>query len=582
MDCLVVGAGSVATQYLPELRGRSALTVAAVCDRDEARARQAADTADCRAYVDVETALSAEDAPLVINLTSHGAHAPVTRTALEAGRHVFTEKPLALDATTAGELVALATERGLGLGCAPTNPANPGQRRAGRLLADGRAGRVRIADATAHVGRVTEWHDRPASFLSVGPLYDGAVYPLTLLIAWFGPFEAVLSADTSRPWPDRERHRPEAPTHVEAVLRHREGPRVQLTASLYAPHRAREFYGLELHGDDGSLYVDDTGAQADSPDRVQFGRSGREYTPVPPRRPAPAGTYADGPERLARSIRRGEPDRTTGRRGAHVVAVCAAIERVADTGETVRIDGGGVDRDRPAAPTYRLSSPSSERASLRLPPVGALLVDGRTADEVAAVLDSGYRLLVVDPSSAPAVETALAGPGTADRDSLHLAGLVPAEDGAERCVDRLAGAAEGGLDTVLVRNPTAERLDAATAVREAGRVRAVGPATASVSAVETDTHYPLVGVSQPPDPPALSAHHRRGTRVLALLDDPVAVVDDWGSTTEASHDHTPQQAAVARAVAHGLVPVLSPDDETVLAGLGGEAPDTDADQGGIG
>ncbi|WP_284011238.1 Gfo/Idh/MocA family oxidoreductase [Haloarcula pelagica] len=433
------------------------------------------------------------------------------------------------------------------------------------MLADGRAGRVRVADATAHVGRVTEWHDRPASFLAVGPLYDGAVYPLTLLVAWFGPFETIVSADTSRPWPDRERQRPDAPTHVEAVLEHRDGPRVQLTASLYAPHRAREFYGLELHGDDGSLYVDDTGAQADGDDRVQFGRVGREYTPVPPTTPAPSGTYADGPADLAGSIRRGEADRSTARRGAHVVAVCEAIERVAETGDAVHLDGGGVDRDRPAPPTFRLSDTPTGRASLRLPPVGALVRD-RTAADPAALLDSGSRLLVVEPSGAAAAGSALTAPGTADWDSLHLAGLVPAQRAVDRSIDRLTTALGDPLDSVLVRKPTADRLAAATRLCDDGRVRAVGPVLASPS--DTADDESLVGVTEPPDSTALSAHHRSGTRVMAVLDDPTDLVDDRARALADRLDCAPLRAAVAQAVERGVVPVVGTDFETALAGAG--------------
>ncbi|WP_324760643.1 Gfo/Idh/MocA family protein [Haloarcula sp. GH36] len=564
MECLVVGAGSVAGQYLPELADRAGLTVAAVCDRDEDRAHSGAATVQGRAYTDIETALSAEAAPLVLNLTSHAAHAPVTRRALLAGRHVYTEKPLALDAPTARELVDLAAERGLGLGCAPTNPSNPGQRRAARLLADGRTGRVRIADATAHVGRVTEWHDRPESFLSVGPLYDGAVYPLTLLVAWFGPFERVVSADTSRPWPDRERQRPDAPTHVEAVLEHRDGPRVQLTASLYAPHRAREFYGLELHGDDGSVYVDDTGAQTDSDDRVQFGRVGRDYTPVPPTRPEHPGTYADGPVALVRSIRRGDPDRTTARRGAHVVAACEAIEGVAERDDPVSLDGAGVTPERVPAPTYRLLNTPPAEASLRLPPVGAFVRDG-TAERVEEVLDSGSRLLAVEPSGARVVGEALAGPGTADRGSLHLAGVVPEGTGVERGLDRIAGALGGPVDSLLLSNPTSDRLGTASGLRDAGRVRVVGPVG---TAPETATEWPLVGATAPPDGPTLSAHHRRGTRVLALLDDPTILVDDRARALAEQHGVSPVRTAVALAVRHGLVPVVGEDFASVLAGSG--------------
>ena len=174
MHCLFVGSGSIAASYADGL-GDTALTLAGVCDLDSDRAESLAAGHDCPAFADLDAALDALDAPLVVNLTSHAAHAAITRTALEAGRHVYSEKPLALDNETAGELVEMAVDRDLALGCAPASVDGPTQQRARRLLGEGRLGSVQLAYAHAHVGRVTDWHDRPDSFLSIGPLYDGGV-----------------------------------------------------------------------------------------------------------------------------------------------------------------------------------------------------------------------------------------------------------------------------------------------------------------------------------------------------------------------------------------------------------------------
>lgn len=83
---------------------------------------------------------------------------------------------------------------------------------------------------------MTDWHERPESFLKIGPLYDGGVYPLTLLVSWFGPVKRVRTADALDVWPDRETRWPESPSHVEVTLTFASGPTVRLTASFYAPH----------------------------------------------------------------------------------------------------------------------------------------------------------------------------------------------------------------------------------------------------------------------------------------------------------------------------------------------------------
>ena len=432
VNCLFVGAGAIAEEYAAGL-SESSLSLAGVCDLDTDRARALAAAHGCPHYSDLDASLQAVDAPLVVNLTSHAAHADVTRTALNADRHVYSQKPLALDDDVAADLLDTATERGLALGCAPDPERGPTQQRARRLLGDGRLGTVRLGYAHAHVGRVTDWHERPESFLEIGPLYDGGVYPLSLLVSWFGPVERIRVADSLDIWPDREPRTPEAPSHVEATLEFAAGPTVRLTASLYAPHHSREFYGLELHGDDGSLYLDGTGAMETTAGDLRFGGVGRSYTNVPPQSPPTPVEYVDAVERLAESIERGQPDRTTGRRGAHVVAVCNAIERAAGAGESVTVPALGVTADSPTAPTVTARAVrETDRETPALPPIGfgcSRYRDGTYVDRIDAIataLDAGYRLFDSAElyGNEHRIGELLASPGTPRREHLFLVGKV--------------------------------------------------------------------------------------------------------------------------------------------------------------
>lgn len=470
MECAFVGCGAVARKYAATL-DESALSVTAVCDLDSNRAD--AFGADCgaRAYTALDAMLDAEDAPLLVNLTSHEAHADVTGRALRAGRHVWSEKPLALDADAARNLVSLAERRGLALGCAPINHACEAQRHARTALADGRLGTVRLAYAHAHVGRVTEWHDDPDAFLRVGPLYDGAVYPLSLLVAWFGPIERVRTADAADPWPDRETKRPARPSHVEATLALADGPLVRLTTSFYAPHRSREFTSLECHGDDGSLYLDDAGdLGGEDGHRVAFGREGREYTPMPLQQPSRRTPYLAGPERLAASVRRGRPDRASARRAAHVVAICNAVEQAAESGSSVAVDGAGVDRPERGRVVIGAGSDGEwigpPDAALRLPPIGfgcsryrdGAYVDRR--DSIETALDAGYRFLDSAElyGNEARIGERLAAPGSPDRDALVLASKVwNTNHGhvAEACETTLAALGVDALDCYLLHWPDA-------------------------------------------------------------------------------------------------------------------------------
>ncbi|MFB6257036.1 MAG: aldo/keto reductase [Haloplanus sp.] len=471
MECAFVGCGAVARKYIATLDD-SALSVAAVCDLDPDRAADIAADCSARPYTDLDAMLDAEAIPLILNCTNHGAHADLTERALRADRHVWSEKPLALDDGRARELVALAERRGLALGCAPINDTCEAQRLVRTVLDDGRLGRVRLAYAHAHVGRVTEWHDDPDSFLDVGPLYDGAVYPLTLLIAWFGPVERVRVADTADPWPDREAERPTRPSHAEATLSFVDGPLVRLTASFYAPHRSREFTSLELHGDDGSCYLDDAGDLGGEPGhRVAFGREGREYTSMPLQAPSSQTPYLAGPERLAASVDRGVPDRTTARRAAHVVAVCNAVENAAERGASVAVDGSGVTARERRRPVWGCADrvgdpPGPPDAALRLPPVGfgcSRYRDGEYVDRldsIAAALDAGYRLLDSAElyGNEDRIGDILAAPGSPDRDALFLASKVwNTNHGhvAEACETTLEALGVDTLDCYMLHWPDA-------------------------------------------------------------------------------------------------------------------------------
>lgn len=481
MQCIVAGAGAVATQYAAGLDG-AAVDVVAVCDLRRERADRLAAELDAAAYGDLDATLAAESAPLVVNLTSHEAHAAVTRQALAADRHVYSEKPLAMDAGTARELVEMAADRGLALGCAPCNHHGVVQRHAATALADGRTGPIRLGYAHAHVGRVTEWHDRPDSFLSVGPLYDGGVYPLTLLVAWFGPVRRVRVADALSPWPAHEARDPGRPSHVEATLAF-DGPVVRLTASTYAPHRSREFYGIELHGDEGSLYVADAGALDADDESVQFGRLGRDYVAMAPPTPDRRRTHLDGVERLARETSRENPDDADARRAAHVVAVCNAIETAAETGESVAVADCGAERvaqptpavrppaatlDRPSTPNApeEVSAGHRRGAAIRLPPIGfgcSRYRDGEyydRIDSIATALDAGYRLLDSAElyGNEHRIGDLLAEPGSPDRDSLALVGKVwntNHEHVREACEGSLAELGVDAFDCFMLHWPTA-------------------------------------------------------------------------------------------------------------------------------
>jgi alcohol dehydrogenase (NADP+) len=424
MDVAIVGCGDVARQYAPAIATHDDLHIAAVADLDAGRAEALGHTHEAPFYTDLGALLSTETVGLLLNLTSHAAHAEVSRTAIEAGVGVYSEKPLALDAAAAHSLVGAADDRGVVLGCAPYPIEGDAQRLAWRLVEDGRLGSIRWGYATTHIGRLTEWHDNPASILQVGPLYDGAVYPLSLLTAYFGPVTRVETAHSARleAAPDDNR----APDQTVAVLAFADGPRIQLSASTYVPHRTKQFNPLELHGDGGSLFLSDTGETATPADpTVEFARLGTDYTPVRQQAaPNPVGRAA--PVAALAAAARGEravPDSLNPRRAAHVVSVIEAIEASAEEGDPVAVNGASFSSPAPPA---TVPAPAADGPSL--PPIGfgcSRFRDGTYVDlepSIETALDAGCRLLDMAElyGNEAAIGDLLDAPGRPNRDALFL------------------------------------------------------------------------------------------------------------------------------------------------------------------
>jgi len=189
----VVGCGEVAQRvYLPEFyRLHDQAALVAVCDRVEERARTAQQRFGARTYyTDLERFLRESDAEIVVNLTPHKAHFPVSMAALEAGRHVYTEKPLAQSVDAATQLIETARAHHVKLACAPVTLLLPTVQRWQHLLHEGVIGEVTFARAQLLAPPI--WDDFPLDHVwyyaaGSGPLMDVGVYALTALTGLFGP-----------------------------------------------------------------------------------------------------------------------------------------------------------------------------------------------------------------------------------------------------------------------------------------------------------------------------------------------------------------------------------------------------------
>jgi predicted dehydrogenase len=376
----IVGCGFVADFYAANFPLHPDLRIVACTDLDRSRSDAFAARNGGIAHATLGELLADPSVGIVLNLTNPASHFAVTRASLEAGKHVYSEKPLAADAAAAAELAALAYSRGRILASAPCSVLSETAAALRTAVRRGDIGTVRLAyaeldDGPIHRMRPDEWAS-PAGTpwpwrdeFTVGCTIEHASYPLTWLVAAFGPVERVTAFSTTIVG---DKHPDLAgelcgPDFSIAALQFACGLVARLTCSIVAPHD----HSLRLIGDDGVLEVDECwhfgapltvrrftelGLRADTYawltrrgwTRALFGIAGRksDLSPRPKLRRRLRRhemDYALGVAELAAAIREGRPCRLDADLAVHVTEVARAISNA-------RRDGCSVDIQSSCAP----------------------------------------------------------------------------------------------------------------------------------------------------------------------------------------------------------------------------------------
>lgn len=338
----VVGCGNISSTYMEVLGQFRGVRVVACADLDMARAEAQARKFGVRALT-VDALLADPAVEIVLNLTVPRAHAEVARAALLAGKSVYNEKPLAIERAEAAELLALAAERGLRVGCAPDTFLGAGLQTCRQLIDDGVIGEP-VAATAFMMGHGPEgWHPDPEFFYQHGggPLFDMGPYYLTALIHLLGPIRRVAGAARIS-FPERvigsepkrgQRIAVRTPTHVAGLLEFAAGPIATLITSFDVwagtlPH-------IEVYGSEGTLLCPDPNT-FDGP--VQVWRTSTQAWEEAPlvagRRDQSRGI---GVAEMAAAMRSGRPHRASGQLAFHVLDAMHAILEAAQAGQHVAL-----------------------------------------------------------------------------------------------------------------------------------------------------------------------------------------------------------------------------------------------------
>jgi predicted dehydrogenase len=332
----VVGCGTISHEYLRNLTSFPDLRVVFCGDLDIERAKAQADKYGVPAAGSAAQAMESPDAEIVVNLTIPAAHAEVATAAIAAGKHVWMEKPLALDTGAGKSVLAAAQQAGLRVGCAPDTVLGAGLQTARRVIEAGRIGVPQTALALMQGFGPESWHPDPAFLFQrgAGPLFDMGPYYLSALATLFGPADQVAALGRR----GRE-HRVigsgpragtifdvEVPTHVAALVSYLGGQAATVVLSFDSPLRRHGF--VEISGTEATLALPD-------PNRfdgeIRLRPVGADDWTVIPAAGATTGRGL-GVLDLARALRGGVPHRASGEMGLHVLDIMESTGRSISAG----------------------------------------------------------------------------------------------------------------------------------------------------------------------------------------------------------------------------------------------------------
>lgn len=259
----IIGCGHICQQYGNHVQNYpDALEIAGATDLDLQRAVDFCDKYGGKPYSSFEEVLADPSVDIVVNLTIHHAHFDLNSRALKAGKHVFTEKPMALTYAQSKELCEIAKQHQRLFVAAPTTFLGEGIQTAAKFLESDKLGALRLVYAEVNWAQIERWISNPAPYFTVGPLLDVGVYAITALTYLLGPVKQVWGYSTILKNPRQDKEGKDfpvtAPDFTTGIMEFENGVVCRLTTNYYVPSASLpHLRGLEFHGDEGSFTVSD-------------------------------------------------------------------------------------------------------------------------------------------------------------------------------------------------------------------------------------------------------------------------------------------------------------------------------------
>ena len=346
----IIGCGNISSAYMslgPLFKG---IDVRACADVNPEAAQARAEEFGIDALT-VDELLARDDISIVVNLTIPVAHYEISLKILDAGKHVYSEKPFVLTTAEGETLLKKANASGLRIGSAPDTFLGGSHQLVRHLVDSGAVGKILSGTAIVQSHGAEGWHPNPDFFYlpGAGPILDLGPYYIANLVQLIGPVKEVVAltgtGSSYRTIGNGEREGEkipvETPTTIHALLRFVSGAQVTLIASWDV--WAHSHSELELYGEQGSLFIPDPNFFGGT---VGLTRQGEEV-PLPDwKHPFSINNFEDGEQAnyrgaglsdMAIAISNDRPHRCSAEFAHHVVDVMTSILESGESGVVVPI-----------------------------------------------------------------------------------------------------------------------------------------------------------------------------------------------------------------------------------------------------
>jgi predicted dehydrogenase len=339
----IIGCGNISGAYVEGCRAFDILEVYACADLIDERARTLAGEYEIPKIYSVDDLLTNDDIEIVVNLTVPRAHAAVSLAAIEAGKHVYSEKPLAITRADGRQVLMEASQRGVRVGCAPDSFLGGGLQTCRKIIDDALIGEPVGANAFFLSSGPESWHPNPEFFYKAGagPLFDMGPYYVTALVHLLGPVKRVTGASRitfaeriiGNPARRGERFPAEVPTYITGLMEFVSGPIGAFVASFDVS--ATSLPHIEILGSEGTLIAPNPNYFG-GPVRIR--RSGSEDWDSIPLTHSDTVSRGIGVADMAYSLVSGRTHRANGHIAFHVLEIMAAIEEAAECSSYIDLE----------------------------------------------------------------------------------------------------------------------------------------------------------------------------------------------------------------------------------------------------